>query len=481
MFQGTGSDVGKSLVVAGICRLMTTRGLKVKPFKPQNMSNNAAVTKEGGEIGRAQALQAKACRVSPSIDMNPILLKPQSEIGAQLIILGKVDGNYPAKLYQEKKIQLLPLVIDAVKRLEVGTDLIIVEGAGSAAEVNLRDNDIANMGYAVATQTPVILVADIDRGGVIASIVGTWELLPKEERNLVAGYIINKFRGDVSLFKEAIELIFDKTGLHCYGILPFMEEAIKLPQEDAHTLDNTILPLRPSHIKIIIPRLAHISNFDDFDPLLAEPDVDLQFINRGNPLPGDADLIILPGSKTTIPDLADFRKQGWDVDISAHIRRGGHVLGLCAGYQMLGRKILDPNKIESDLMSINGLGVLDVDTEIGGDKSLSNVIAHSNMGFGMFTGYEMHLGVTSGPDDVRPFCKIDKRNSGAVSNNRRVMGCYLHGLFENDKFRNKFLFSIKDRESSGINYDQQTETALDSIANILQDNLDIEGLLALVD
>ena len=263
MFQGTGSDVGKSLVVAGLCRALVKRGMTVRPFKPQNMSNNAAVTSDGGEIGRAQALQAKACGVAPHIDMNPVLLKPQSDVGAQLVVMGKVEGNYPARDYQAKKIELLPVVVEAARRLKLDADIVLIEGAGSAAEINLRENDIANMGFATATKTPVMLVADIDRGGVIASVVGTWELLPAEERALIVGYVINKFRGDVSLFESGIEIIGEKTGLKCFGVIPYVPEAAKLPQEDAHTLENTKPGNSGGALKIAVPKLAHISNFDD--------------------------------------------------------------------------------------------------------------------------------------------------------------------------------------------------------------------------
>ncbi len=478
MFQGTGSDVGKSLVVAGLCRALVKRGVSVRPFKPQNMSNNAAVTPGGGEIGRAQALQAKACGAPPHIDMNPVLLKPQSDVGAQLVVMGKVEGNYPARDYQAKKIELLPIVIDAFERLKDTADIVLIEGAGSAAEVNLRKNDIANMGFAVATQTPVVLVADIDRGGVIASIVGTWELLPIEERALIRGYVINKFRGDVSLFESGIEIIKKKTGLLCFGVIPYVADAAKLPQEDAHTLDNTKRDSSSGLIKIIVPKLAHISNYDDFDPLIAEPDVDLHFINRGEALPGDADLIILPGSKTTIADLADLKRQGWDIDIKAHLRRGGAVLGICAGYQMLGTGIEDPDKSESDITSIEGLGFLGVYTEMGGDKSLVEVAATSSQGFGGLHGYEMHIGKTTGPDCDRPFAQINLQPVGAVSKDGKVMGCYIHGLFADDGFRHAFLSSLKDREGSGVAYDLQVEEALDAVAAAFEEVLDIDGLLA---
>ncbi|MBT3991781.1 MAG: cobyric acid synthase [Rhodospirillaceae bacterium] len=478
MFQGTGSDVGKSLVVAGLCRALVKRGMTVRPFKPQNMSNNAAVTSDGGEIGRAQALQAKACGVAPHIDMNPVLLKPQSDVGAQLVVMGKVEGNYPARDYQAKKIELLPVVVEAARRLKLDADIVLIEGAGSAAEINLRENDIANMGFATATKTPVMLVADIDRGGVIASVVGTWELLPAEERALIVGYVINKFRGDVSLFESGIEIIGEKTGLKCFGVIPYVPEAAKLPQEDAHTLENTKPGNSGGALKIAVPKLAHISNFDDFDPLIAEPDIDLQFIPRGDALPGDADLIILPGSKTTIADLADLRRQGWDIDIAAHLRRGGKVFGICAGFQMLGQGITDPEKSESDIASIEGLGHLGVATEMGGDKSLVEVAATSSQDFGSFTGYEMHIGKTIGPDSDQPFATIDGRPAGAISKDGQIMGCYLHGLFADDVFRHAFLDYVRPRKGSGLAYDLQVEEALDVVAAAFEEALDIDGLIS---
>ena len=480
MFQGTGSDVGKSLVVAGLCRALVKRGMTVRPFKPQNMSNNAAVTPGGGEIGRAQALQAKASGVAPHIDMNPVLLKPQSDVGAQLVVMGKVEGNYPARDYQTKKIELMDVVVAASERLQAEADIVLIEGAGSAAEVNLRENDIANMGFAVASQTPVVLVSDIDRGGVIASVVGTWELLLKEERALVAGYVINKFRGDVTLFEGGIKVIKEKTGLTCFGVIPYVPKAAKLPQEDAHTLENTKREVSSGSIKIVVPRLAHISNYDDFDPLIAEPDVELQFILPGDVLPGDADLVILPGSKTTITDLADLRRQGWDVDLAAHLRRGGTVLGICAGYQMLGTYINDQEKTESEITSIEGLAHLNVHTELGGDKSLVEITADSALDCGIFKGYEMHIGITAGPDCDQPFASVDGKDIGAVSQDGKVMGCYLHGLFADDDFRHGFLSRLKDREISSVSYDLEVEQALDAIAAAFEEALDIDGMLAAV-
>ncbi|MBF0307386.1 MAG: cobyric acid synthase, partial [Alphaproteobacteria bacterium] len=336
MLQGTGSDVGKSLLAAGLCRAFTRRGRRVRPFKPQNMSNNAAVTADGGEIGRAQALQARACGVAPGIDMNPVLLKPQSEMGAQIVVQGKVLGAASARDYHAMKPSLMPRVLESFRRLSADADLVIVEGAGSAAEVNLREHDIANMGFAEAADLPVVLVGDIDRGGVIASLVGTHALLPQGERARLAGYLINKFRGDPALFEPAIGMIEARTRLPCLGIVPWFPEAARLPAEDAAQL-SAGRKAQGAGLRVAVPVLSRIANWDDFDPLSAEPGVALTLVRPGEPLPGDADLVILPGSKATIADLAFLRAQGWDIDLFAHLRRGGRVLGIFAGYQVLGR------------------------------------------------------------------------------------------------------------------------------------------------
>ena len=346
MLQGTGSDVGKSLITAGLARAYTHRGLAVRPFKPQNMSNNAAVTADGGEIGRAQALQARACGVPPCTDMNPVLLKPQSEIGAQVVVQGRVLGTARARDYQALKPTLLPRVLESFRRLANGCDLVLVEGAGSPAEINLRDGDIANMGFAEAAGVPVVLVADIDRGGVIASLVGTWTVLDAGERASLRGYIINKFRGDPGLFDSGLRIITERTGLPSFGVVPWLEAARRLPAEDAVVLDRANATEAERPIRVAVPRLPRIANFDDLDPLAAEPDVSVAFVHSGRALPGDADLIVLPGSKATVADLAALRAEGWDIDIVAHLRRGGLVLGLCGGYQMLGTRIRDPLGIE---------------------------------------------------------------------------------------------------------------------------------------
>ena len=346
MFQGTGSDVGKSLIVAGLARAFTLGGLQVRPFKPQNMSNNAAVTSDGGEIGRAQALQARAARTPATVHMNPVLLKPQSEIGAQIIVQGRVYGSAKAAAYQHIKPDLLPAVLESYRQLRATADIVLVEGAGSAAEINLRANDIANMGFAEAADLPVVLIGDIDRGGVIASLIGTKHAIDAQDAARICGFIVNKFRGDPSLFAPAMTRIAQATGWPALGLVRFFPEARLLPAEDALALE----PKRPakaqSLARVAVPILPHIANFDDLDPLEAEPMVDLVRLRPGMALPGDVDLVILPGSKATIADLTALRAAGFDIDIAAHRRRGGLVLGLCGGYQMLGRTVADPQGIE---------------------------------------------------------------------------------------------------------------------------------------
>ncbi len=477
MLQGTGSDVGKSLLAAGLCRAFTRRGLRVRPFKPQNMSNNAAVTADGGEIGRAQALQARACGVALSSHMNPILLKPQSEIGAQVVVQGRVWGNAKAREYQGLKPRFLNAVLESYRRLAAESDLVVIEGAGSAAEVNLRAGDIANMGFAEATAVPVVLVGDIDRGGVIASIVGTHALLSKGERRLLAGYIINKFRGDVSLFDQGLEVISECTDLPCFGVLPFFVEARRLPAEDALAIAAPVKPAADRELKIAVPIVSRISNFDDLDPLIAEPDVSVEFVEPGEALPGDAQLMVLPGSKATLADLAFMRAQGWDIDLMAHRRRGGYVVGLCGGYQMLGRSVSDPGGIEGNAGEAPGLGLLDVTTELTNHKTLLQVEGHDLESGAAVSGYEMHIGVTSGPDRERPMLQLGDRREGAVSKDGCVMGCYLHGLFAADAFRQAFLGRIKTRAASGVAYDDQVEDTLDGLADHLERHLDLERLL----
>jgi adenosylcobyric acid synthase len=508
MFQGTGSDVGKSLIVAGLARAFTRRQLRVRPFKPQNMSNNAAVTADGGEIGRAQALQARACGVAPSVHMNPVLLKPQTDIGAQVVVQGRMQGTAKAAEYHALKPRLMPKVLESYEKLSGEADLVLVEGAGSPAEINLRDGDIANMGFARAAQVPVALIGDIDRGGVIASLVGTVALLEPEERTLLKGFLVNKFRGDLALFDGGRQIIAERTGLADLGVVPWFADAARLPAEDAMALSSTHHNCDPREsedpgvqsaspalgprfrgddnhfdvpIKIVVPHLSRIANFDDLDPLRAEPDVIVEIVPPGRPLPGDADLVILPGSKSTIGDLAFLRAQGWDIDLQAHCRRGGFVLGLCGGYQMLGRSLDDPAGIEGPAGRIPGLALLDIDTEMTGDKALAEVAgAHPATGTAV-RGYEMHIGRSSGPGMAQPFLSLKNgagnRAEGAVSADGRVAGCYLHGLFASDEFRHAYLSSIKARGPSGVAYEVEVERALDALADHLAAHLALDRIL----
>ena len=475
MLQGTGSNVGKSILVAGLCRLFHRRGEAVRPFKPQNMSNNAAVTADGGEIGRAQALQARACGVPSSIHMNPVLLKPQTETGAQVIVQGKLFGTCPARSYQALKPNLLPYVVDSYRTLEDQADLILVEGAGSPAEVNLRAGDIANMGFAEAVDLPVVLVGDIDRGGVIASLVGTYTLLERHEQARLKGYIINKFRGDPGLFDDAHPIIEQWTAMGNLGVVGWFDGAAALPAEDVLDLENRAR--RPeAPIKIVVPRLPRLANFDDLDPLAAEPDVQVVFVPPDTALPGDADLVVIPGSKATLHDLAALRAAGWDVDLVAHHRRGGMILGLCGGFQMLGRTINDPDGVEGPPASAEGLGWLDMTTVLKGEKSLiktSGIECRSGL---PIRGYEIHVGRSEGQALVRPMLDLAGRPDGAVSADGRIMGCYVHGLFAANAFRQVFLGRLRARRHTGLNYHQSIETTLERLADHLEQCLDVPAL-----
>jgi adenosylcobyric acid synthase len=478
MLQGTGSDVGKSLLVAGLARAFANRGLRVRPFKPQNMSNNAAVTADGGEIGRAQALQARAARVQPSVHMNPVLLKPQSETGSQVVVQGRVVGNAKGREYQAMKRGLLGAVLESLGHMAREADLVLVEGAGSASEVNLRAADIANMGFARAAGVPVVLVGDIDRGGVIASLVGTKAVIAAEDAAMIAGFIVNKFRGDPSLFSDGMATIARHTGWQPLGLVPFFDLAYRLPAEDA----LGIVTGRPrgdsGRSLIVVLAYPRISNFDDFDPLRLEPGVDLVFIRPGEPVPGDAELVILPGSKATMADLAVLRETGWDTDLKAHARRGGHVLGICGGYQMLGTLISDPDGIEGPAGSIAGLGLLDVETVLQGDKMLVETFGESADG-APFKGYEMHIGRTTGIGCSKPLLRFaDGRTEGAVDGSGRIAGCYVHGLFSDDRQRDHWLRRIAS-QVSGFAYEADVETTLDRLADHIERHIDCNRLFDL--
>lgn len=493
MIQGTASDVGKSMFVAGLCRAFTRRGLVVRPYKAQNMSNNAAVAADSdlppgpngeiiyGEIGRAQALQARACKAAPSIHMNPVLLKPQTDIGSQVVLRGRVLGNCPARIYHRMRHRMMPAVLDSLRRLEAEADLVIVEGAGSGAEVYLRSSDITNMHLAEAAGLPVVILSDIDRGGTMAAIVGSHALLDPADRARVKGYIVNKFRGDFSLFEPGCKTITEHTGWPFLGVLRWFDRADRLPAEDSLQLE------RPADfggrgLNIAVPRLSRVANFDDLDPLAAEPGVALRWIQPGNPIPRDTDVIVLPGSKATRTDLATLRQEGWDLDILAHVRHGGRVVGLCAGFQMLGRVVRDPSGIEGPAGETPGLGLLDIETEIGGEKRLVDIDALDTKSGCRVTGYEMHMGRTAGAGLERPWLVLDDgqgaRPEGAVSASGRVMGAYVHGLFGSDAFRSHWL-TAHGGNASRLDFEARTEAALEALADHCEKNLDLDSLLAL--
>ncbi|MBO9436882.1 cobyric acid synthase [Ruegeria sp. R13_0] len=473
MIQGTGSNVGKSVLVAGLARAFTRRGLKVAPFKPQNMSNNAAVTENGGEIGRAQALQARAAKRPTHTDMNPILLKPETDTGAQIIVQGQRAGTMKAGDYRKDKSKLLGAALESFDRLCGDADLVLIEGAGSPAETNLRKGDIANMGFACAAGVPVVLVGDIHRGGVIAQIVGTQAVLDEGDLAMIRGFAVNRFKGDVSLFDEGRDDIAARTGWPCLGVVPWFDDAWKLPAED-------MMDIR-SHTggacKVVVPQLERMANFDDLDPLSAEPGVSVEIIPAGRPLPGDADLVLLPGSKSTIGDLTYFRKQGWDIDLYAHVRRGGHVLGLCGGYQMLGKTISDPEGVDGRPGTVEGLGLLDVDTVMAGKKHVTLTEACALPNREPVSGYEIHMGRTEGPDCARAWLEVQGRPEGAASANGRILGSYLHGIFSSDAFRSQYLSGLG--VTSETAYEDGVEQALDDLADHLEQHMDLDLLLNL--
>jgi adenosylcobyric acid synthase len=474
MFMGTGSDVGKSLIVAGLCRLLANRGLKVAPFKPQNMSNNAAAV-VGGEIGRAQALQARAAKVTPTIHMNPILLKPESERGAQVIVQGQRHSTLSARDFFKNRQQFMPAILESYQKLLASHDFVLVEGAGSPAETNLREGDLANMGFAEAANVPVVLIGDIHRGGVIASMVGTHAVLDNKDLNRIKAFMINKFHGDPSLFSEGLTTIQNRTSWKSLGVVPHFANAHRLPAEDAVALEEQ-LTSQSGKIKICVLRLPRIANFDDIDPLRLEPGVTVDFITPGQAIPGDCTLVIIPGSKSTIADLAALRANGWDIDIAAHVRRGGKVLGLCGGYQMLGRVIHDPDGLESAVMTVAGLGLLDVETTMTSDKTVAPTNAKHAASGESISAYEIHLGLTTGPDSATPFSITAKGNEGAVKG--YVMGTYLHGCFSSDGFRAAFLKSL-GANGSNLAYEDLIDRTLDELALHLETHLDVEAILGL--
>jgi adenosylcobyric acid synthase len=481
MFQGTGSHVGKSTLVAGLCRALVRRGIKVAPFKPQNMSNNAAVAADGGEIGRAQALQAQAARLAPSVHMNPVLLKPETDTGAQIIVQGRRAGTMRAAEYGRRKSELLPAVLDSYAKVAAGVEIVIVEGAGSPAEVNLRAGDLANMGFAEAVHLPVVLVGDIDRGGVIASIVGTHAVLSPEDRRRVRGFVVNKMRGDAGLFADGIGRIEQDTGWPCLGVVPWFEAAGRLPAEDVLGLadgrqDGSAQGV--GRAVIAVPLLPRIANFDDLDPLRAEPGASVVVVKPGEPIPAEARLVLIPGSKSTIADLAFLRAEGWDVDIRAHVRRGGRVLGICGGYQMLGRSISDPEGVEGSPGTVDGLGLLEVETFLTPEKTTTPAIGRDIVSGEPVAGYEIHLGRTGGADCARPVLDLGGRLDGARSSNGLVAGTYVHGIFAADRFRRAYLADLGVAPSD-LRYEAMVEATLDALADHLERHVDVAALLAI--
>ena len=478
MLQGTGSDVGKSVLTAALCRIARRRGLSVAPFKPQNMSNNAAACSDGGEIGRAQALQALACGLDPHTDMNPVLLKPQTDRAAQVVVHGKAIEAMDAADYMARRDRLMVAVMESFTRLAKDHDLVLVEGAGSPAEINLRARDIANMGFARRAGVPVCLIGDIEKGGVIASLVGTKSVIDCDDAAMISGFLVNKFRGDPRLFDEGITEIEARTGWPCFGVIPWLAATAQLPAEDAVVLNRPEVR-KKGVLKIAAPMLSRIANFDDADPLKGEPAVDFHWVPPGQAIPRDTDVIILFGTKSTLGDLAFLRDQSWDHDIIAHARTGGRVLGVCGGYQMLGRRIADPDGVDGHPSEAQGLGLLDVKTVMIGDKRVSPVSGACALTGEAITGYEIHMGRTAGSDAERPFALVDGVTEGARSADGRIEGTYLHGVFASDSFRRAWLQRMGASGDPEFNYADGVDRALDDLADGVEAAMDIDGLLAL--
>ena len=474
MIQGTTSDAGKSIMVTGLCRILKQRGEHVAPFKPQNMANNSAVTAEGGEIGRAQAVQAQACGLEPHVDMNPVLLKPTTDKGAQIIIHGQALTNMDAVAYHDYKTTAMQAVLESHQRLSAQYDWVIVEGAGSPAEINLRQNDIANMGFAEQVDCPVILVADIDRGGVFAHLVGTLELLSESERHRIKGFIINRFRGDLSLLQSGLDWLEQKTGKPVIGVVPYLH-GLHIEAEDALNL-HQINAQQNHKLKVITPALPRISNHTDFDPLRYHPQVDFQFIGPGQTIP-TADLIILPGSKSVADDLNWLRQQGWETALNKHLRYGGKLIGICGGFQMLGNRIHDPLGLESKIASIEGLGLLDMQTTLEENKQLTRVSGNLALDNAPVDGYEIHMGISTGPALDKPAVILGNTRDGVMSDDGQILGTYLHGLFENRYACDALLKWAGLNDVDTPDYRAMREGEMDRLAGVMSECLDIERLL----
>lgn len=483
MIQGTTSDAGKTTLVAGLCRVLARRGVKVAPFKPQNMALNSAVTQDGGEIGRAQALQAEACFLDAHSDMNPVLLKPSSDMGSQVIIQGKAVCHLDAQAYHDYKQVAKKAVLESYQRLQDQYEIILVEGAGSPAEINLRDNDIANMGFAESVDCPVVLMADIDRGGVFAHLIGTLELLSPSEQDRVIGFVINKFRGDISLLQSGLDWLEQRTGKPVLGVLPYLH-GLHLDAEDAINSEQT-LDKDAALLKVIVPVFPRISNHTDFDPLRLHPQVDLQFIGPHQPVP-DADLIILPGSKNVRQDLQWLRDNKWEQAIHRHLRYKGKLLGICGGFQMLGNEIADPSGIEHHPGTSKGLELLDIKTELQEQKQLSRVSGHlftDGRAGDTIEGYEIHCGSTSGPGLKKPALflldsdKIKSRPEGAISADGQIMGTYIHGLFDHTQGCVALLQWAGLKTPASISHMDRREQDINRLADCIEQHLTLNMIL----
>jgi len=477
MVQGTTSDAGKSALVTALCRLLARRNLSVAPFKPQNMALNSAVTSDGGEIGRAQAVQAQAANIPCHTDMNPVLLKPNSDTGAQVIIQGKAISTLEAQSYHNYKQVAMSAVLESYQRLAGQYQSIIVEGAGSPAEINLRENDIANMGFAEAVDCPVILIADINRGGVFAHLVGTLELLSESERARIKGFVINRFRGDISLLQNGLDWLEQRTGIPVLGVLPYLHR-LHLEAEDSLNLDA--VTASQDGLKVIVPSLPRLSNHTDFDPLLLHPQVDLQIIHKDQPMP-PADLIILPGSKSVRADLTALREQGWDQAIRRHLRYGGKVLGICGGFQMLGQSIDDPDGIEGKAGKTCGLGLLEMQTTLQPEKQLHNATGQLLLEDTTISGYEIHAGHTQGAALDQPLVDLGSRCDGAISEDNQIIGTYLHGLFESKESCDSLLRWAGLAEPQSPDYHLQREQGIDRITDAVTEHLDLSALAELLE
>ena len=472
MVQGTTSDAGKSTLVAALCRILARRGIKVAPFKPQNMALNSAVTADGGEIGRAQALQAQAAFLAPHTDMNPVLIKPTSDKDAQIIIHGRAVMDMNARDYHTYKTTAMKAVLESYTRLQTLYDVIIVEGAGSPAEINLRDRDIANMGFAEAVDCPVILIADIDKGGVFAHLVGTLELLSLSEKNRVKGFVINKFRGDLSLLTPGVDWLKDYTKKNVYGVLPYIQ-GLYLDAEDA--LSTQQIKNQSSQLKVIVPAVPRISNHTDFDPLRLHPQIDFHYIGPDQAIP-QADLIVLPGSKNVRADLQWLRNKGWEQALCKHLRYGGKVIGICGGMQMLGKCITDPYGVEGVPGEITGFNLLDFVTELKPHKQLKNVQGRLFVNNAQVTGYEIHAGVTIGAALNTPAVTLENGNDGAISADGQILTTYIHGIFDQPEALQGLLQWAGAGIVEALDIQQIRENALNRLADIVEENMDVSAL-----